>query len=341
MKHINWDQEFPEVPDRVHRSVLDTLSVLDGQEVKKMKKAPRKRWIVLAAALVALVGTTAAAAGLFQWNERAEEVFQSDEETQKELTQNRMAQEVSQSVSDQGITITAIQTVQDKNRFYALFEVEAKDPSMEITADYSMDYTMDLGGKEDIFSGMGWHFISEKDQEVSNRRYFEIYGIKNEQSEDNLKMELHFTALRGEPAQKAGEGEVLVSGNWDFALDVHASDAVAHSLGKAYQLGGYTVQVQSVELTPLSMTIVYNGEDVRTMEAGKEVHLDQLDDLTELYPTDVCYEDGTVVNEGLMIPLTEGFSEDGAEYHMTLSFDKVVDASRVTALLMGEDRIDF
>lgn len=339
MKHINWNREFPEVPDLVHQSVLDTLSVLDGQEVKKMKKASGKRWIILAAALAALIGTTTAAAGLFQWNERAEEVFQSDEETQKELIQNQLAQEVSQSVSDQGLTITAIQTVQDKNRFYALFEVEAEDPSMEITADYSLDYTMDLGGKEDTFSGFGWSFVSE--QEVSNRRYFEIYGIKNEQSEDNLKMDLHFTALRGEPAQKAGEGNVLISGNWDFALDVHASDAVTHSLEKAYQLGGYTVQVHSVELTPLSMTIVYSGEDVRTMEAGKGVHLDQLDELTELYPTDVCYEDGTVVNEGLMIPLKEGFSEDGTEYHMVLSFDKVVDESRVTALLMGEDRIDF
>ena len=341
MKHINWNQEFPEVPDLVHQSVLDTLSVLDGQEVKKMKKTPKKRWIIVAAALAALIGTTAAASGLFQWNERAEEVFQSDEETQKELIQNQLAQEVSQSVSDQGITITAIQTVQDKNRFYALFEVESEDPSMEITADYSLDYTMDLGGKEDLFSALGWSFVSEQEQALSNRRYFEIYGTKNEQSEDNLKMELHFTALRGEPAQKAGEGDVLVSGNWEFALDVHASDAVTHNLEKACQLGGYTVQVQSVELTPLSMTIVYKGEDVRTMEAGKGVHLDQLDELTELYPTDVCYEDGTVVKEGLMIPLREGFSEDGATYHMVLSFDKVVDASRVTALLMGEDRIDF
>lgn len=42
MKHVNWNQEYPEVPEAVHRSVLDALSSLDEQE-EKMKKTPKKR----------------------------------------------------------------------------------------------------------------------------------------------------------------------------------------------------------------------------------------------------------------------------------------------------------
>lgn len=341
MRHVDWNKEYPEVPDLVHRSVLDTLSALEEQEGPNMKKAPKKRIILLAAALAALVGTTAAASGVFSWNERAGQVFEADEETRNELTMNQMAQEVSQTVTDQGITITAIQTIQDRNRFYALFEVTAEDPGQKITEDYSLDYTMDLGGKEDLFCAMGWGFVPEYDQEVSNTRYFEIYGTKLEQSEENLAMNLHFTALRGEPAEKAGEGEILVSGTWDFALDVHSSEMITHELNKECSLGGYTVHVKSVALSPLTMVIVYDGKDIRAMEEAQGIRLDQLDTLQGIYPTGVGYTDGTRVEQEVMLPLTEGFGEGEENYELLLSFEKVVDPDRVNSILMGEDVIEF
>ncbi len=341
MKHVDWNKEYPEVPDLVHRSVLSALSELEEQEAPRMKKTTKKRIFLLAAALVALAGTTAAAAGVFSWNERAGQVFQADEETKNELSMNQMAQEVSQTVTDQGITITAIQTIQDQNRFYALFEVTAEDPGQKITEDCSMDYTMDFAEEESPFCALGWGFVSEGDQAVTNTRYFEIYGTKTTQSEENLSMNLQFTALRGEPAQKAGEGEVLVSGTWDFALDVHSSDMITHELDKDCQLGAYTVHVKSVALSPLSMIIVYDGSDVRAMEADQQVSLDQLDELRELYATGVSYADGTKVDEGVMIPLREGFREGEASYELLFSFDQVVDPDQVTAVLLGESRIEF
>lgn len=344
MRPVDWNREYPEVPDVVHRSVLDALSQLEEQEQEEtiMKKTPKKRIFLVAAALIALVGTTAAAAEIFQWNERAEQVFEADEETKKELTMNQLAQEVSQSATDQGITITAIQTVQDKNRFYALFEVTAEDSTMQITADHSLDYRMDFGGKEDPFCATGWGFVPEYDQEISNSRYFEIYGTKNEQSEENLKMNLHFTALRGEPAQKAGEGEVLVSGSWDFALDVHASEMISYDIEREFGLSGSSVHVKSVSLSPLTMEIRYDGKDVRAMEAKENKDLSQLDELTALYPTGVVYEDGTTIEEDLMIPLKEGFEDkEESAYHILFSFPKVVDPEKVAELILGEDKISI
>lgn len=341
MKHVDWNKEYPEVSDLVHRSVLDALSALEEQEVPRMKKAPRKRILLLAAALAALVGTTAAATGVFSWNERAGEVFEADEETRNELTMNQMAQEVAQTVTDQGVTITAIQTIQDRNRFYALFEVVMEDPKQKITEDYSLDYNVDFGGRDDPFCAWTWGFVSGDEQEVSNTRYFEIYGTKLRQSEENLAMNLHFTALRGEPEQKAGDGEILVSGTWDFALDVHPSNMVDHELNKECQLGGYTVQVKSVALSPLSMIIVYDGKDVRAMEADQKICLDQLDELRELYPTGVGYADGTRVDEELMIPLSEGFGDGEETYELLLPFGKVVDPDQVDTILMGEDVIQL
>lgn len=343
MRHVDWNQEYPEVPERVHRSVLEALSVLDEQEQEagKMKKAPKKRMVLLAAALAALVGTTAAAAGIFQWNERAGQVFEADEEMRNELTMSQLAEGVSQTVTDQGLTITAIQTIQDRNRFYALFEVTAEDTNMQITSDYLLDYTLDFGGKEDPFCARGWGFVSEFDQEVSNTRYFEINGTKREQSDEDLVMNLHFTGLRGEPEVKAGEGELLISGNWDFSLNLRTSDMISHEVEQDYDLDGYRMHVKSVAFSPLSMRLVYDGADVRAMEAGKEVRLDQLDELRELYPTGVRYADGTVIDEGLMLPLSTGFRDGEETYELLLPFDKVVDPEQITALLIGDTAVEL
>ena len=342
MRHVDWNQEYPEVPKTVHNSVLDALSRLDEQkqEENTMKKTPKKRILLIAATLTALIGTTAAASGIFQWNERASQVFEADKAIQDELTMEQMAQDISQSVTDQGITITAIQTIQDKNRFYALFEVKAEDPELKITSDYSMDYTMDLEGKEDPFCALEWSFVSENVQEVSNTRYFEIYGTKHEQSEEDLTMNLNFTALRGEPEKKAGEGEILVSSEWNFALDIHTFEMLSYTIDAEYQLGGEAVHINSIALSPLTMEIVYDGSDIHTLEAKQNANLNELDELQGIYPTGVRYEDGTTTEEGLMISLSEGFEDkEETTYKLLLPFHKVITPEKVTEILFDETAV--
>lgn len=342
MKKIEWNREFPEVPDEVHDSVLHALSKLERQEEPKMQKRIRKKHILLlAAAMTALLGTTAAASGLFSWNDRAKEVFQADEEAQNMLTMEQMAQEVSTDVTDQGITIRAIQTIQDKNCFYALFEVTAEDTDRKITSDQDMEYTIDFKGKEDPFVYIGWGFVSAEAQEVTNSRYFEIYGTKADSSPEELAMGIHFSALLDEPDEKAGIGKTLVEGNWDFDLTVHESESIRYDLGKEYQISGYSVNVQSVEISPLSFTIFYEGGSVKAMEEGEQVNLDQLDDLPALYPTGVRYEDGTELEEQCH-PMLEGYTDESkSSYQVTMQFTEVVDAQQVKAFLMGEDEITF
>lgn len=217
-------------------------------------------------------------------------------EMRNELAMSQLAEDVSQTVTDQGLTITAIQTIQDKNRFCALFEVTAEDTDMQITSDCSLDYTLDFGGNEDPFDARSWGFLSEFDQEISNTRYFEIEGTKNEESSGDLVMNLHFTGLRGEPDVKAGESEMLISGNWDFTLNLHTSDVISHEVDRVYEL----------------------------------------DELTALYPAGVRYEDGAIVDEGIMIPLIEGFRNEEETYELLLPFNKVVDSERITALFIGD-----
>lgn len=355
MKKINWEQEFPEVPDMVHQSVLDTLSVLDKQEVSRLKKSSKKRILLLAAAMTALIGTTAAAAGIFKWNERAGQVFPADEATQNELTMEQVAQDVSQTVTDQGLTITAVQTIQDKNRFYALFEVTAEDTSLMITDEMSLESTMDYGEGEpepnedkiaskmmedaSPFCALSWGFVSNSEQEISNTRYFEIYGLKREAFEGDLNVKIHFHGLYGEPTEKAGLGNPIITGDWVFDLDVHETEMIRYDLNTEYQISGYPMLVKAVELSPVSLSIWYDGDDVRSMEAGEGVNLAELDSLLALWPTGIRYSDGTEITVSCF-PMSEGFYEDGT-YKMVLAPEKVINSDQILAILMGEDAIIF
>lgn len=78
MSKIDWEKTFPEVPESVHNRIMDTLSELDAREGKLMKnrdgnrvcgkgkgrrgRTGSRRLILLAAALILLMGTTVLAA---------------------------------------------------------------------------------------------------------------------------------------------------------------------------------------------------------------------------------------------------------------------------------------
>lgn len=49
---------------------------------------------------------------------------------------------------------------------------------IELTEEHNLEYRMDFDGGEDPFVALGWSFVSESEQQVSNSRYFEIYGTK-------------------------------------------------------------------------------------------------------------------------------------------------------------------
>lgn len=335
MKNEKWNAEFPDVPEHVHQTMLSTLAGLDDRKVKKVKRMKKRRMIIFIAAAVAVLGTTVSASEFFQWNKRATEVFVADEEQQKELAMDQIAKEEYQTVSDAGITIRAIQTVQDTNCFYALFEVTAEDPSIQITADNDMDFLVDYQNGENPFGAFGCGFVGESQQDVSNSRYYEMYGTKMNPGKEDLNMKIQFTSLNA-PGEKAMNGESMVDGNWEFTLNLHTTEPVRYEINRECQINGCAVMVRSAELTPISVKLTCDEAGIRQLEELEGVNLDQADSLSSLFVNGIQYEDGTMVEE-------EGYQElwvhcgDG-DYIKTARFSRVIDVERVSALLVGDHK---
>ena len=229
MRNRNWNHEFPEVPEHVHKIVLSTLAELEDGKVKKVKQMKKGKIAILIAAIAAVLGMTVSAAEIFKWNKRAAEVFVADEAQQEELVAEQIAKEEYQTISDAGLTIRAIQTIQDNNCFYALFEVVAEDESVQITEDCSMGVLFDYQGEEDPFCALSWGFVGERQQAVSNSRYYEIYGTKAEPGQEDLHMKIQFTSLNA-PGAKAMDGEPVLEGKWEFLLDLHNTEPVRYEI---------------------------------------------------------------------------------------------------------------
>lgn len=334
MKNKKWNREFPEVPEHVHQTVLSTLAGLDERKGKRVNRMKKGKAIILIAAAVAVLGTTVSAAEIFKWNRRAAEVFEADEIQQNKLVTEQIAQDTSQTVTDAGLTIEAVQTVQDNNCFYALFEITAKDESIQITQDHSMSFLFDFQDGESPFGALGWHFVDEESQPVSNSRYFEIIGTKTRLGSEDLHMKIQFTSLNA-PGAKAMDGEPILEGNWEFVLDLHAIEPIRYDLNREYQIAGYPVTVKTVELTPISVKLTIGEEDARQLEKLEGVNLDQTDSLSSLWINGIKYQDGTIIEE-------DGFQEplirlgDGV-YEKTARLTNVIDTNKVSALLLGEN----
>lgn len=358
MKNNTWNREFPDVPDTVHQSVLRTLAALEDQEDKKVKKgkketkAIKKRtMIILAAVIAGALGMSVAASGIFKWNEQAEAVFEAEPEVQNELTMEDIAREEYQTVEENGLTISAVQTIQDSNCFYALFEITAEDGGIQIDENCSMDYTISFPEGEDPFVARGWNFVDNSRQEESNSRYFEIFGTKMSaeeyfeiygkempDKESDLRMEITFTGLRG-AGEKATEGQLLLEGEWPFSLMVHPAEVVCYDVNREFEMEGCKVKVRSVEFSPLTMLLICEEEGIRELEKKEGISLDQLDALQAMRMRGIKYQDGSVLEEEFYNELRESCGE--GSYEKLIRFSKVIEPEEVGAILLGENKTEI
>lgn len=335
----DWQTQFPEVPEGIHRLIVNTLETLDEKDGNHMKnrknKKLRKSVLPIAAALVAVLGTTAMAAGVFRWNERAEKVFVADEVMQNRLVTEGNVTGIGHTVTDGGITMELIQTIQDENYFYALFNVTVGEGEPVLDEDSGLAMELSLNGRESPFGSLEWGFVSNMEQAPGSSRYFEIRGTKMEESAlESGELKVVFTALQRNQ-EKAGEPVDLKTGNWPFTMDMKQTSVTHFTPDMEYILGGVQVKVLSVELSPLSIIITCDGQDIRSMEGRTGVNSDQTDLPEDLVISGVRYQDGTVVSQGLDVK-NYGYTDQGGAFKLTQRFTSVVDVERIQAILMGD-----
>lgn len=139
-------QEPVDIPDIVQERAQEAFAAIHQEtqrqnrpEVPAGRRKSKKRLWLAAAAAAALVGTVSVGAAVYQrwWSKGLEETFHVSEEQMQEMDGNGTSSAINQAVTDQGVTITAVQSIVDNYYAHLAFKVEGFDlpegaePAME------------------------------------------------------------------------------------------------------------------------------------------------------------------------------------------------------------------
>lgn len=359
MQENNWKKAAPEVPEDFHMKFEETLKQIEDQKIISYKKRSKKRMIqILVAAAIAcsLTVTTIVAGGLFQWNDVLKKRLNPSKEQQESLADQGYIKGIGQSQTQNGVTITLVNTVQDQNLLYALFKIETDDSismddttsfedGLNIKIDGTSTYDMDELGSYGAGAGLAY---PEGISDISpHLQYYEIslsYNGDYDLSGKTVQMELKNLTQGGD---KTEDGEVVAEGVWKFEWTLDEIRSMMKlDVNRKCDFGGYEITVDAMELSPLKYTLYmdyeeamkvyedernrfeYNGDDPG-MDLTGRTHIDQ-----------VRYEDGTVVkmdyeSGGGIGGGEEKWDEEKGIVKISGGFAQVIDVDKLEAVHFG------
>jgi hypothetical protein len=325
-----WNSIFPEVPQSFHETIQRTLNS-QALNTTGRTKVMKKRFALILAAVFALCSVTAAAAYFIKWNDKLAERFEASEEQQNQLASDGAIASVEQYVTENGLTVKAIQTLGDKNGIYILLDVTAPDGTV-LTEDNSFEgigVTIEGAPRVNYSSS----FLDENSNtsegfvSVSNERYYEIWIFNNEQEDlSGREIKIGLTNLQADKGKL--DMYTVLEGEWELSWTLEYADMTQiFDIDQSYDISGHEVFIDSIELSPLSMSVYLSGSGVNEFYDILDVaHCNNL-----LSPS-VILQDGSSFG-AYGGPGREGWTDAGKQlYCLTSCFDKILDLNQAAGV---------
>jgi hypothetical protein len=330
MNHNDWDSVFPEVPQGFHRAVQQTLHEKVLSRTGR-RKTIRKRFPIMLAAVLAVLGVTAAAAYVIHWNGKLAERFDASDQQQSQLASAGAVGSPDQTVTENGLTVTALQTLGDRNGVYLLLDVKAPEGTTLSDSNMFEDPGVTIEG---IGRHVSWSggFMSNFDKTASpsgaaNERYFELRLLNTEQEDWNGKtITLDFKNLQADRGKL--DLYTVVEGEWKLSWPLSYTDQMqTFDLNKTYTVNGHAVTVKTVELSPLSMTFTLGGDGLKTLIDDSD-----LNECGCLCTVALTMRDGTTTDDIGGAGGNESYTD--TSYTQVSRFGKVQDVDQITGLTL-------
>ena len=367
MKH-NLKAEMRESMDALHFSQEDKNAMIHNLTAQLKETQPRKRssrkLMIVALAATMLLATLTGAAVFTRWSTTAQIRYNPSEDVKKQAEKSGLSVMLEEtkgeekpgevlSVTDQGITITAVQTIVDNYQAEITFRIEGFDvPEDEYPSVWP---TVTIDGDSHFFTSQsGTIFDGTTRNEAGERVYastgepvrcrddefqsvilqpvaadgsieYTHYISFNETDGRYMGKEIVFTfhSVDFESDQKAGMPEPQVEGNWELKWTLTGTiDSI--SISPNVKIGDSDVILLDAEIGQLSVKTRYQVKD----------YWEGWNQLVEL-PQAICgiqMKDGS---EHICIPSTSGFEDQENMIYFIEStmFDTILDVSQVESLM--------
>ena len=389
-KPIEILQHDVEIPEVVQNKIDGTLlKIKDESKVSKIvrydsrdtksvtKKSKRRFGLVAAIAALTITTMSVGAAVYMNWSKGLEESLHVEEAQKHKLEENKTATFQEQVAMDQGITVTATQSITDNYYTYIAFKVEGFDmvegeqPDFEHTnatiegiADEDVRaiggfYDGTTTGPDGMIVNADGTSLNEVDgmiipkynaEDGSMEYHLTMYSLGAEESLLNKSVHIELenlgTVAKAEYANK-------VTGKWVFDIDLQGSDEVREATVNV-PLGDTGATVIGAEISPISIGATLNfprqteiskiSVDEATqiaLAAGIEV---EDVETTEEFPVDPPMLCGVKMKDGTLYPYLYmgsgifGYSDENSDaFYMRSSIDRILDTNEVEALLFQKE----
>ena len=208
MLENKWDNIAPEVPQDFHNKFEETLRQIeqaDTVDKKYKRKRISGRLLIVAAVICTGMGVTVAAKEFFKWNDHLLKRLEPSEKQQETMQESTYIQNIEQSVTQNGVTVTLTDSVQDQGFLYAFFEVKTDDNiSMTDNTSFEEMTHFKIDGKEvyadddnrfgSLSTGVSQDNLLNYEQDSAHSKYFTAgisydsdYDLSNKTVEITLK----------------------------------------------------------------------------------------------------------------------------------------------------------
>lgn len=356
---VNELRKDVEIPESVWQKYTSTFANLKDQQSQNSTHAFSKKrvWPAIAAFFVISTVSISAAAHM-RWSQGLEQKLHPTPKQRLQLEENQMASFVGKSVTQGDVTVTVHQSIVDNNFAYLSFKVEGyqledgKEPGfsdISIVVDHENEAS---GGWSASFydgliqgaDGKMMHSDGTPLAEGESGSYimedgsmeFQVMMMSSRKGafiDRPIHVELKDLGVYKE---KAGEVAVDAQGTWTFDWVLSGNEAVEqHQLNACLQ--GSDAIVQSVELSPVSISITYEfPRNLETVPGIDENGVEMEHGLLQEPPafTGVRLKDGTMhigISNGLAN--SKYVDQESEIYESKVALARVIDVDQVESLL--------
>ena len=334
MRH-NLKQEYRSSMDAIRFSPEAQAAMAEKLAAHGKEQAMHHRTsgkiLLTAAVLAALLATLTGAAVFTRWSTSTQTRYNPSEEIKQQaeksglsvmLEESKGAEEPNEvlSVTDQGITITAVQTIVDSFHAEIIFRIEGFD--LPENKEPSVWPTVTIDGNQDFYvSQSGWFLDGTTDGRLEYTHYISFQETDGRYMGKEIVFSFH--SIDYQSGQKAGMPEPQVEGNWELKWTLTGtSDSI--TVTPNAKIGDSNVILLDAEIGQKTIRARYQVDD----------YWEGWDELVELPQAvrGVRMKDGSEHRCGAG---SSGFEDEENMIYFTQSdiYDAILDVSQVESLL--------
>ena len=375
------DSVFPEVSELFHdraMAVIDSQFPAATKHTQTNERVVIMRFkALIIAAAVTLVGTISVGAYSLlsgrntdnSFNPKMAEILNVDEEMQERLTNDGMSKAVNLSATDNGVTMDVLQTIADENMVYILLKFSSENKTLlecenfdnvweaiKIEGYLSYYELADFDKRiellpENVFTGsLSPNMIYDSRETVIDENGKEIHqvyyaiSIHNNDKQDfnGREITLSFKDF-GACMSKAADFEVLIKGTWEVSWVLEYADHTRlYELNQVVDVNGVGVLVKSVEISPLALNVVIDGDSANALQKFASANLDLFYEARDDYGNTELFEEKLlhlfsfmpVLDDGELFDSLGGMLLSGGtdDWLSKKTFGEVLDLDRVVAI---------